>query len=70
LPQLIPWELLRGIAVIELYTKERFIEPPRKKKLPLSLAFHQTLSIVASSGELKVKELAERVLSLPPLASK
>ena len=69
LPQLIPWELLRGIAVIELYTKERFIEPPRKKKLPLSLAFHQTLSTVASSGELRVKELAERVLSLPPLSS-
>ncbi|MBR2930973.1 MAG: DEAD/DEAH box helicase [Clostridia bacterium] len=67
LPELIPWELLRGIAIIDLYSGERFIEPPRVKKMPLSLAFHQTLSISASAGELKPKELADRVLSLPPL---
>lgn len=68
LPQIIPWELLRGIAIIELYSDERFIEPPRIKKMPLSLAFHQTLSTIASLGELTPKVLAERVLSLPPLA--
>ena len=50
LPEIIPWELLRGIAIIELYSLERFIEPPRVKKMPLSLAFHQTLSILFSSG--------------------
>ena len=69
LPELIPWELLRGIAIIDLYSKERFIEPPRVKKMPLSLAFHQTLSVVASSGELTAKQLADRILSLPPLSS-
>lgn len=69
LPLLIPWELLRGIAIIELYSTERFIEPPRLKKMPLSLAFHQTLSILFSSGELSAKALAERILSLPPLAT-
>ena len=68
LPEIIPWELLRGIAIIDLYSSERFIEPPRIKKMPLSLAFHQTLSILASVGELKPKALAERVLSLPPLS--
>jgi ATP-dependent Lhr-like helicase len=68
LPQLIPWELLRAIAIVQLYVEDRFIEPPRKKKLPLSLAFHQTLSILFSSGELTAKALAERVLSLPPLS--
>ena len=68
LPQIIPWELLRGIAIIDLYSAERFIEPPRIKKMPLSLAFHQTLSIIASQGELAPKELADRVLSLSPLA--
>lgn len=67
LPQLIPWELLRGIAIIDLYSEERFIEPPRIKKMPLSLAFHQTLSILASVGEQTPKQLAERVLSLPPI---
>ncbi len=66
LPQLIPWGLLRAIAIVELYINERFIEPPHVKKMPFSLAFHQTLSILASSGELKPRELAERVLSLPP----
>ena len=67
LPELIPWELLRGIGIVDLYSSERFIEPPRVKKMPLSLAFHQTLSILFSSGELTAKALAERVLSLPPL---
>ncbi len=68
LPEIIPWDLLRGIGIIELYSTERFIEPPKVKKMPLSLAFHQTLSISASSGELSAKELAGRVLSLPPLS--
>jgi ATP-dependent Lhr-like helicase len=69
LPQLIPWELLRAIAVIQLYIEDRFIEPPRIRSLPFSLLFHQTLSISASCGELKPSELADRVLSLPPFAS-
>lgn len=68
LPQLLPWELLRAIAIIQLYIEERFIEPPRIKKLPFSLAFHQTLSTLASSGELTPRALAERVLGLPPLS--
>ena len=68
LPQLIPWELLRGIAIIQLYIEERFIEPPRRRKMPMSLLFHQTLSVLAASGELTPRRLAERVLSLPPFA--
>jgi len=66
LPQLIPWELLRGIAIIQLYIEERFIEPPSRKKMPFSLLFHQTLSMLASCGELTAARLAQRVLSLPP----
>ncbi len=69
LPEIIPWELLRGIGIIDLYSNERFIEPPRVKKMPLSLAFHQTLSTLFSCGELGAKALAERVLSLPPLSA-
>ncbi len=65
LPELIPWELLRAIAIIQLYIEERFIEPPSEKKLPFSLAFQQTLSILMSSGELTPKELAQKLLSLP-----
>ena len=68
LHDIIPWELLRGIGIVELYSSERFIEPPSLKKMPLSLAFHQTLSTIASLGELTPKRLADRVLSLPPFA--
>lgn len=66
LPQLIPWDLLRGIAVIQLYIEEKFIEPQYPKRLPLSLLFQQTLSILSSSGELTPKALAQRVLMLSP----
>lgn len=69
LPQIIPWELLRGIAIVDLYSTERFIEPPTVKKMPLSLAFHQTLSMLFAMGELTPRALADLILSLPPLAS-
>lgn len=68
LPQLIPWELLKAIAIVQLYIEERFIEPPNMRKLPYSLLFHQTLSVLASSGELTLPRLANRILSLPPFA--
>ncbi len=69
LPQLIPWSLIRAIAIIQLYIEERFIEPPTNKKMPFSLLFQQTLSILGSSGELSTKRLAEKVISLPPFQS-
>ena len=34
----------------------------------MSLLFHQTLSVLAASGELTPRRLAERVLSLPPFS--
>ncbi len=66
LPNIIPWDLIRAIAIIQLYIEERFVEPPSRKIEPMSLLFHQTLSMLASSGELTAAELAKRVLSLPP----
>ena len=68
LPQLIPWRLLQAIAIIQLYAEERFIEPPQVKKMPFSLMFQQTLSVLAASGELTAAQLAGRVMSLPPFA--
>ena len=68
LPQLIPWELIRAIAIVQLYIEERFIEPPTVRRLPFSLAFQQTLSVSAASGGLTPRALAERVLALPPFA--
>ncbi|MCL2518967.1 MAG: DEAD/DEAH box helicase, partial [Oscillospiraceae bacterium] len=65
LPQLIPWGLLRAIAIIQLYIEERFIEPPNIKKLPFSLMFQQTLSVIGAAGELTAPRLADRVMTLP-----
>ena len=66
LPQLIPWELLRGIAIVQLYIEERFIEPPRRVVCPFSLMFQQILSILASNGAMTPSRLAERIYSCPP----
>lgn len=66
LPALIPWELLRGIAVIQLYVEERFIEPPTKVNCPYSLMFQQILSLLCGEGAMLPSRLAERLYSLPP----
>ncbi len=64
LPATIPWKLLQGIALVQLYLEERWVEPPRLDRLPFSLLYHQTMSVAASCGELSPRALAERVLSL------
>ncbi len=68
LPQLIPWELLRAVAIVQLYIEERFIEPPFRVRLPFSLLFHQTLSVLMSKGSMDPASLAASVLTLPPFA--
>ena len=40
------------------------MEPPRTDRLPFSLLYHQTMSTLASCGEMTPAELASRVLSL------
>ena len=64
LPEMIPWRLIQGIALVQLYIEERFVEPPRTERLPYSLLYHQTMSTLASSGEMTAGELASRVLPL------
>ena len=64
LPETIPWKLLQGIALVQLYREERWVEPPALDRLPYSLLYHQVMCILASSGELKPAELAQRVLTL------
>ena len=64
LPETIPWKLLQGIALVQLYVEERWVEPPRLGRLPFSLLLHQTLATLASEGEMSAARLAERVLTL------
>lgn len=64
LGETIPWKLLQGIALVQLYLEEHWVEPPRLDRLPYSLLYHQTMATLASSGELTPAELAMRVLTL------
>ena len=66
MPETIPWKLLQGIALVQLYLEERWVEPPRLNGLPYSLLYHQTMACLASSGELAPQELAREVLTLTP----
>jgi ATP-dependent Lhr-like helicase len=65
----LPWDLVKTIAIIELYLTEKWIEPGDKNPLPYSLLVHQTLSILCSLGAHSPSSLARRVLSLPAFSS-
>lgn len=60
------WNLIETIAIIELYLEERWIEPIRVAACPLSLLYHQTMSVMVSMGELSPAALAQSVLTLSP----
>ncbi|WP_295152821.1 DEAD/DEAH box helicase [uncultured Ruminococcus sp.] len=64
LPSTVPWALLQGIALVQVYIEEKWVEPPRLDRLPYSLLYHQTMSTLASCGELTPAQLAQRVLTL------
>ena len=64
LPETIPWKLLQGIALVQLYREERWVEPPNLNRLPYSLLCHQTLATLAGEGDLSPAQLASRVLTL------
>lgn len=60
----IPWQLLQSIAIIQLYIEERWVEPFKPVKYPLSLLYHQTMSILAAVGEISPAILALQILNL------
>ena len=64
MPETVPWKMIQGIALIQSYLEERWVEPPRLDRLPFSLLYHQTMSTLMSCGELTPAELAQRVLTL------
>jgi ATP-dependent Lhr-like helicase len=63
---MIPWNLLQTIAIIQLYLEEKWVEPPEIPQYPVSLLYHQTLSILAATTEQSPPQLAESVLTLAP----
>ncbi len=66
LPSTVPWKLLQGIALIQLYAEEHWVEPPKLDRMPFSLLYHQTMSTLAACGEMTPAQLAGRVLKLQP----
>ena len=64
MPETVPWELIQGIALVQLYREEKWVEPPQLDRLPYSLLYHQVMATLASCGELSPAELARRVLTL------
>ena len=60
----INWEFIRTIAIIELYTKEHWLEPVYPHNHAYNLLYHQTMSYLKSCGELSPAALAQAVLTL------
>lgn len=60
----LPWELIQNIAIVQLYLEERWVEPFRRKRCPYSVLFHQFLSALIQK-EQTPRELARSVLTMP-----
>lgn len=58
------WSFIRLMAIIELYTKERWLEPIRPLNHAYSLVYHQTMSHLKSNGELSAAKLASDILTM------
>lgn len=64
--RLINFEFLMSIAIIELYIKEKWIEPIKLKKYPFGILLHQTLSHLLTVGEISSAALASFMLTISP----
>ena len=60
----INWEFIRTLAIIELYTKDQWMEPISPHYHAYNLLYHQTLSHLKSSGELSPAALASAMLGM------
>lgn len=65
IPNNIPWDLLRNIAIIQLYIEERWIEPIKEIKYPNSLLYQQTMSCLMEKNGLPAAKLAQNILTMP-----
>jgi ATP-dependent Lhr-like helicase len=60
----INWEFIRMIAIIEIYTKDHWMEPLYPHDHAYNLLYHQTMSHLKSNGELSAAALAQSILTL------
>ena len=67
--RLINFEFLMSIAIIELYIKEKWIEPIKLKNYPFGILLHQTLSHLLTVGDISPAALASFMLTIYPFKS-
>jgi len=60
----INWELIRTVAIIDIYTKEHWIEPIYPHNHAYNMLYHQTMSHLKGNGEISPAALAQAILSL------
>lgn len=62
----IPVNLIRGIALMELGLREKWVEPIRYSSLPFGLLYQQTMGFIHSNGGATFKLLCSNILSSYP----
>ena len=65
----IDWDLIKTIAIIQLYLEEHYIEPILAHQKPFGVLYHQTMCMLAAKGEMTPARLAQEILTLPPFAN-
>ena len=60
----INWEFIRTVAIVELYTREHWMEPIPPQRHAYNLLYHQTMGCLKSGGEMSPAALAQNVLTL------
>ena len=63
-PLYFPIDLIKNIAIIELYINEKWIESNHDFKYCYFLIVHQTISVIKSLGALSPRALARNILSI------
>jgi ATP-dependent Lhr-like helicase len=61
---IINWDFIKMVAIVQLYLADRWVEPVTPPTRPYSMLYHQTLCHLASTGEASAPALASNVLGL------
>lgn len=63
------WDMVKCIALIQLYLEERWVEPIPKNDKPYGILYHQTMAYLYAQGVATAQELAAEILTLSPFAN-
>ncbi len=63
-PENLDLSLVRTIAMVELYFREKYLEEAKLPRYPMNLLIHETLSLLCERGCLYPPKLAEALLEL------